>query len=191
MLGVSKIAAIVLLTLVLTFSMMIGVQAFGLDMFGALARWTSDTFHFETQPSEPDSQDDLHDSVQAMLNVQGILGEYAPRWYPEGSKIIEYTLKDNEFGLNTHVSFSASGEKYFYIRISEFADNKDIDSTLSERDSAFFEEYLSNGKLFYLFSNAEYMKGIWSDGRTILSIRGNLSVQELKTMIDSIGGKTQ
>lgn len=187
-LGASKIAAIVLFTLVLTFSMMIGGQAFGVDMFGALARWTSDTFHFETQPSEPDSQNDLHDSVQAMLNVQGILGELAPKWYPEGSEIIQYSLQDDEFGLDTHVSLSASGGKHFHIRISEFTDNEDIDNTLSERGSDYFEEYLSHGKLFYLFSNDEYVKGIWSDGKTVLSIRGNLTIEELKAIIDSIGG---
>lgn len=186
--SVVKIAAIAILTLLLSFSMMIGVQAFGVDMFGALARWTSDTFHFETQQTGYDSKNDLHNSVQAMLNVQGILGEYAPRWYPEGSKIINYSLSDDEFGLDTHVSFSVFDEKHFHIRISEFIDNEDIDNTLSERDTDFCEEYLSHDKLFYLFSNDEQMKGIWSDGKIVLSIRGDLTVQELKEMIDSIGG---
>lgn len=185
----SKIAAVVVLTLLLSFSLMIGVQAFGVDMFGALARWTSDTFHFETQPSEQNSQNDLHDSVQAMLNVQGILGEYAPRWYPEGSKIINYSLTDDEFGLDTHVSFSASGEKSFHIRVRDFNNSDDIDSALSEKTADYFEEYLSQSdKIFYLCSNEDYVKGIWSDGKIVLSIRGNFSVEELKEMIDSIGG---
>lgn len=186
----AKIAAIVVLTLLLSFSMMIGVQAFGIDMFGALARWTSDTFHFETQQTEHDSQNDLHDAVQAMLTVQGILGEYAPRWYPEGSEITEYSLQDNEFGLDTHVSFSASGEKRFHIRVREFKNSEDIGSSLSEKTDDYFDEYLSHSnKLFYLFSNEDYVKGIWSDGDTILSIRGNFTVEELKKMIDSIGGQ--
>ena len=43
-------------------------------------------------------------------------------------------------------------------------------------------------KIFYLFSNEDYVKGIWSDGKIVLSIRGNFSVEELKEMIDSIGG---
>ena len=188
-LSASKIAAVVALTLLLSFSLMIGVQAFGIDMFGALARWTSDTFHFETQPTENNSQSDLHGSIQAMLDVQGILGEYAPRWYPEGSKITQYTLQDNEFGLDTHVSFSASGEKRFYVRVREFNKSEDIGLLLSEKTVDFFEEYLSSSdKMFYLFSNEDYVKGIWSDGKIVLSIRGNLSVEELKEMIDSIGG---
>lgn len=157
-------------------------------MFGALARWTNDTFHFETQPTEHDSQNDLYDSVQAMLNVQGILGELAPKWYPEGSEITKYILQDDEFGFDTRVSFTAFGGKNFYIRVSKFSENEDIDSILSERNSDFREEYIAHDKLFYLLSNEEYLKGIWSDGRTVLSIRGNLSVQELKKMIDSIGG---
>lgn len=185
----ARIAAIVVLTLLLSFSLMIGVQAFGIDMFGALARWTSDTFHFETQPTENNSQSDLHDSVQAMLNVQGILGELAPKWYPEGSEIIKYSLLDDEFGMDTHVSFSASGEKRFHIRVREFNNSEDIGLLLSEKTVDFFEKYLSSSdKMFYLFSNEDYVKGIWSDGKIVLSIRGNLSVEELKEMIDSIGG---
>lgn len=190
MLGASKIAAIVLLTLVLTFSMMIGVQAFGLDMFGALARWTSDTFHFETQPSEPDSQDDLHDSVQAMLNVQGILGELAPKWYPAGSEIVKYSLRDDELGLDTHVSFTTSDGRNFFIRVRTYNDTEYIDSSISEKnpDPDRVKEYPSHGKLFYLFLNEEYIKGTWSDGKIVLSIRGNITVEELKAIIDSIGG---
>lgn len=184
----AKLAAIVVLTLLLTFSMMIGVQAFGIDMFGALARWTSDTFHFETQPSMNEPQNDLYDSVRALLDVNGLLGEYAPRWYPEGSKITKSVLQDDEFRLNLQVSFSAPDNKQFYIRVDQYSNSQYIDKFISEKDANFFEEYLSHSKLFYLFSNNEYMMGIWSNGKTVLNIRGNLTVEELKSIIDSIGG---
>lgn len=184
----AKIAAIVVLTLLLSFSVMIGAQAMGIDMFGALARWTSETFHFETQQTECDPQNDLHDSVQAMLKVQGILGEFAPTWYPEGSKITEYVLQDNEFSVDTHVSFITSDERDFYIRVRTYNDTEDINSATSEGNPDTVEEYLSRNRLFYLFLNEDYIKGTWSNGELVLSIRGNLTVEELKTMIDSIGG---
>lgn len=149
--GAAKIAAIVVLTLLLTFSMMIGVQALGIDMFGTLARWTSDTFHFETPLAENNSQNDLHDSVQAMLDIQGILGEFAPKWYPEGSEITQYILQDDEFGLDTRISFAAPNKKFFYIRVREYNDSEDINTALSEKNSDFLEEYLSHGKAFYIF----------------------------------------
>lgn len=157
-------------------------------MFGALARWTSDTFHFETQLTGHDSQNDLHDSVQAMLRVQGILGEYAPSWYPEGSKITKYMLQDNEFGIDTHVSFITSDKRSFYIRVRTYDDIEDINSATSERNPDFIEEYFTQDRLFHIFLNEEYIKGTWSDGKIVLSIRGDLTVEELKTMIDSIGG---
>lgn len=184
----TKIAAIVVLTLLLSFSVMIGAQAMGIDMFGALARWTSDTFHFETQQTVHNSQNDLHDSVQAMLNAQGILGEYAPRWYPEGSKIIKYSLQNDEFGLDTYASFMTADERDFYIRVRTYNDIGYVDSAISERDSDFSEKYPSHGKVFYIFNNKEYIKGTWSDGKIVLSIRGNLTVEEIKAIIDSIGG---
>lgn len=185
---VAQIAAVVAITIALSFTLLIGVQAMGVDMFGALARWTNDTFHFETRPIPDSQQNDLHDSVQAMLDVQGMLGEYAPRWYPEGSKITKCLLQDDDYGLSLQISFSAHDKKQFYIHVDQYVDNNDIDSFLSERDDAFSEEYPSHGKMFYLFSNNGRSKGTWSDGKTVLSIRGDLTITELKQIIDSIGG---
>lgn len=184
----AKIAAIVVLTLFLSFSMMIGVQAFGIDMFGALARWTSETFHFETQQTEQDSQNDLHDTVQAMLNVNGIRGEYAPRWYPEGSKITKSILQDDEFGLYLQVSFSAPSDQFFYVRVEQYGDSKYVDNSISEIDGPAVEKFLSNNRLFYLFSNEGYVMATWSDGEMVLSIRGNITLDDLKSIIISIGG---
>lgn len=187
-LSASKIAAVVALTLLLSFSLMIGVQAFGIDMFGALARWTSDTFHFETQQTEHDLQSDLHASIQTMLDIDGILGEYTPKWYPEQCKITKCQVQDDEQGLFIQVSFSFLDNRLFNIRLDRYNNNMDIDIFTSEKDNAFVEEYISHNRIFHLFSNEANLKGIWSDGETVLSIRGNLTVQELKAIIDSIGG---
>lgn len=71
-------------------STMAAAQAFGFDIFGALARWTDETFHFiaGTEASamgvvDPAS-DALRQSVQDALDRAGI-DLPAPSWYPEGT----------------------------------------------------------------------------------------------------------
>ena len=58
-----------------------------------------------------------------------------------------------------------------------------------EKDDASVENYASGGRNFYIFSNMEGIVATWSDGEALtMSIFGNISVDELKNMIDSIGG---
>ena len=55
-------------------------QAFGVDVFGALARWTEDTFHFTTDEDNNESEA-LRQVVQGAFDGYGITIP-APAWYP-------------------------------------------------------------------------------------------------------------
>lgn len=49
------------------------------------------------------------------------------------------------------------------------------------------EQYLSNQKTFYIFSNIDTITATWSDGLLVEQITGNVSIEEIKAIIDSIG----
>lgn len=89
---------------------MVLAQAAGMDLFGAIARWTDETFHFESaqEGGDRDSSDlgwkgsagvTVGDSVQGEIipadSVQEVLDQFcitevtAPSWIPQG-----YTLKE-------------------------------------------------------------------------------------------------
>lgn len=46
-----KVAGIAAIVAICTFGLMLGVQAAGFDIFGAVGRWTDETFHFVTSPA--------------------------------------------------------------------------------------------------------------------------------------------
>ena len=57
-----------------------------------------------------------------------------------------------------------------------------------EKDDDSVEEYLSNGKLFYIFSNIDTVTATWYHNQYMIMIGGNLTKTDLTMIIDSIGG---
>ncbi len=182
--------AAVFAAVILVFSLMVGAQAAGLDVFGTLARWTDSTFHHVTTPRERDDSISLENSSYGTIDVQRILGEYAPAKLPDGAEAIASSIREDEFGVAAQVSFSLSENKQFFVRVEQYSESEDIDSITFELDPSLQEEYLSNSRLFYIFSNDGYYKATWSDSTTMITILGDLPVDELKLIIDSIGGQT-
>lgn len=172
----------------LVFVMMIGAQAAGVDVFGTLARWTDSTFHHVTAPRDRDETISLENTSHGSIDVQRVLGEYAPTWLPDGATATASSVREDEFGVAIQVSFSLPDDRNFFIQLDQYPEREDIDSKTFEIDTDFREKYPSNSRLYYIFSNEDYFMATWSDGTTMQSILGELSVEELKSIIDSIGG---
>lgn len=182
--SVAAIAAAVALVLV----MMIGAQAAGVDVFGTLARWTDSTFHHVTTPRDRDETISLENTSYGSIDVQRVLGEYAPTWLPDWATATASSVQEDEFGVAIQVSFSLPDGRKFFIQLDQYPEREDIDNQAFEQDESFRETYLSNSKCFYIFANDDYFMATWSDGTTMQTILGDLSVEELKSIIDSIGG---
>ena len=75
---VARTAAVVAAAAALCLALMVGAQAAGVDVFGALARWTDDTFRFETQPTDVDNNSALYESIQAALNIRESVNVKSP-----------------------------------------------------------------------------------------------------------------
>lgn len=172
----------------LVFILMIGAQAAGLDVFGTLARWTDSTFHHVTTPRDRDETISLENTSHGSIDIQRVLGEYAPAWLPDGATATASSVREDEFGVAIQVSFSLPEDRKFFIQLDQYRENNYIDVQEFEQDESFREMYPSNSKCFYIFSNDDYFMATWSDSTTMISILGDLSVEELKSIIDSIGG---
>lgn len=172
----------------LVFILMIGAQAAGLDVFGTLARWTDSTFHHVTTPRDRDETISLENTSHGSIDVQRVLGEYAPTWFPDGAIATASSVREDEFGVAIQVSFSLPDSRKFFVQLDQYPEQEDIDNQAFEQDESFRETYPSNSKCFYIFANDDYFMATWSDSTTMQTILGELSVEELKSIIDSIGG---
>ena len=176
------IAATVALTIVLTIGGMVGAQASGLNVFGALAEWTDEIFHFV--PSSPSDSD----TVKSSLQEHGIPEELAPTWVPERFEFQRVDSTSNEEGVSSTVGYT-SGNDTLCIEIGKYNDPAYLVNWGYQKDSNNVETFISHERKFYIFTNLERTVATWSDGQSlIIGIWGNVSTEEMMDIISSIGG---
>lgn len=184
-----KSAGIVAIAAILVVGLLVTAQAVGFDIFGALGRWSADIFRFAPAPdaAQISINRDYHDSMQATLDELGIDEELVPTWYPEGFELVDSTITDTALTSRVVWVF-ARDEDYFHITVSSFQAASKVDLFNFEKSGANVEIYEINSYQVYIFSNSDSTTATWAVGSVIETIVGNLSVDEAKAIIDSIGG---
>ncbi len=185
---VVRLVAVMASAVVFCLALMVGAQAAGADIFGALARWTDDTFHFETWSAEPTYCEALYNAIQETFSNQGVIGEYVPTWYPNGFHISNTMVTEDDLGISIRILLSNEEESFIGISVDQYKNNAFIDPQTFEIEGDSVEKYPSKGKIYYIVSNEGSVSVSWSDGHTLLRIWGDIAVQEIKPMINSIGG---
>lgn len=173
-------AAVVAATLIISMLCMIGVQAAGVDVFGALARWTEETFHYVAPTAD--------DPIRTALREQGLPEELMPSYLPEGYTLesLEILESDINKSINAHYT---DGEKILSIEFRKYFDSSIVAGWNYQKDTAVVHSFISHGREFYLLSNLESTTATWSDGQSLLiNIWGNISETEISDIISSIGG---
>lgn len=193
-----KMAGIVAAVIVGIFGLMITAQAVGIDVFGAIGRWTEETFHFVVSSGdvahggtgEALSPENLshYNSLQAALKECGITENLVPTWYPEDFEASDPTVSTNDFANKISCLFSDKTGKSFGITIKCYKSISDMELRTFEKDDIPVEQYVGGQKSFYIFSNVNTTTATYAEGALMITISGNLSPDEIKTMIDSIGG---
>lgn len=182
-----RVLVTVAATMALLLALMVGAQAAGFDIFGALARWTEETFRF-TSSAQETQVSPYYEPLRQTLKENGILGTLAPKWYPEGFVAMEPEVKTSKRETTVIAIFKDEGGKEFAVSITLNSDPARQGEVTYEKDDALVEMYTSGERTFYIFANLEDATlAVWSDGGLEESIRGELSVEEVKQIIDSIG----
>lgn len=179
------------------FMSMIAVQAAGVDVFGSLARWTEETFHFsggsETPAAEtahPLVEDETYLAIQAEVDKLDIDIPVVPTWFPDGYELqeIKPSHPDIPDWQSIDCSFLNDDGEYFFLTITKYVEGYDISSVVFEKDGQPVSEYIANEKLFYIMSDMIYKTAAWSDGHIVVSLSGPVTKETLEKTIDSIGG---
>lgn len=184
-------------TIAVVFMSMIIAQAAGVDIFGSLARWTEETFHFNGGDSTPAAdgtrpqvEDETYLAIQAEVDKLGIDVPVVPTWFPDGYELQEIQLPDPDITAwkDVYCLFRNEDEQTLRLRVAKYEEDYDISSMVFEKDGQPVKQYLGNDKLFFIMSNNSSNTAAWSDGRIVVSISGSLTEETIKSMIDSIGG---
>ena len=169
---------------------MVAAQAAGVDVFGALGRWTDETFHFAAAGSSEASAREVdagyYEQIQSVLCEWGAEEDLFPTWQPDGFAASEpYITHDSR--SNT-ISVDFVGPEAFYMVCVTYYRSPPVSLGTFEKDDGPVEEYLSNGRRFYIFSNMDTVTAAWYHDQYMIMIGGNLTRSDLTMVIDSIGG---
>lgn len=157
------------------------------EVWNILARWAKETFSFvsseNTEVSEPSPADqDTYSSLQELLQENNRDFTMVPVWFPSGF-VLKTVKKDVSPVQEFYVAQYVNGDREIFIRI----ENHLVDDFLKiETNQTFSEVYSVGGQDYYIFNNNSQNQAIWVYSSYECTISGNLSIDEIKKMIDSI-----
>ena len=157
------------------------------EMWDIFARWAKETFSFvsngNAEVSEP-VQEDSRDftSLQEMLAAEKRDSSIVPTWIPEGF-ILDKIEKDSSPLREIYTVLYLDISKELRIQISTYL-SEDIRNLEIENDPV--EIYTHNGIDYYVFENEDQLRAVWFVDSYECYISGDVSIDELKMMIDSI-----
>ena len=185
------VAAVIVLVSLLT---MMTAQAFGYDVFGAIARWTESTFGFTVNESAsqprntpiPAAEGD-YSTLHEALDACGITAPIEPQWFPEGTQTISVVLAERMSGIIIQSDYEYD-EKHLAIVIREFSESTKaaVESVVFEKTADEVAFYDIEGVPHYIFSNSATNQAVWYCDSLMCSISGEIEIDELEKMLDSI-----
>ena len=157
-------------------------EAFGFNVWKAVVQWTQETFHFGDWGNSDPNSNLPYSSLQEALEKGNVPTWLVPTDIPEGFDLAEVDVQKTP-KKNTYKAKYISDENKLTITIQ---DHLDGDPVFVEQSDGLVEEYEVSGVTYYLFADVDLYKAKWINGSYECSISGNITIEELKMMIDSI-----
>ena len=140
-------------------AVMVTAQAAGVDVFGAMARWTEDVFSFGQIPPDSEVSDNMNgeaagpefSSLQEAFDACGMTEVHEPAWLPDGYTLgeLDVTCLDDPFLRSFSASYT-DGEGRVSVKVMSY-EGEPITQVQKTDDPA--ESIKKNGTTFYLIKN--------------------------------------
>ena len=180
-----RIAAVAA-SLVLVFTLTTSANAFSFrDIWNTVVHWAEETFCFSTdvEVSEPTPNENIqYNSLHDILLANNRSITCVPQWIPE-TYVFEEAFVSESPVQETYVAVYLSGEKMLKITVQSFLDGA---PEQIEESSNLLELYTVSGIDYYIFENHDQLQAVWIIDTFECYISGELSIDEIKLMIDSI-----
>ena len=184
-----RIAAIVAVLIVVLCG---AASAFGIEILQAIANWGAETFGFEPPFSVTQSVDEevssqkdpfglIREAVADKTNISVI-----PTW------AMDETIQIGKINVVAYVNSVSIQGNYtskdcqFSIRVKIYNETpKDYTGTY-QKDENEVQKYEAGGIVHYFLTNLEISQVTWTRENVEVQIQGNLSMENLEGMVDSI-----
>ncbi len=158
------------------------------EIWNAVASWAKNTFSFvsqgQTDPTEPSEQDDRpYNSLQELLAQTNSETNIVPTWIPDRYSLVDITMDENPM-RRTFGAIYTDANTMLKISVYSYLAS---DPEKIEVNEDLLEIYNAGGIEYYIFSNFDKLRAVWTNGSYECNISGNITVEEMKQMINSIG----
>lgn len=204
--SVWRIGLIAVLTAICLMGGMVAAQASGVDVFGAIARWTDDIFSLGAINSEStDDGDDNsslgnsanavndaehYETLQEALDAYGITEFHEPTWVPEGYEFESVEVDfwpDNSSFIGLSANYY-NGIDFLLIKVECYKGGANIQV---EKANTPIETFLVDGLTVYLLQNISNNSAAWVTEHYECYIIGTLELNVLKQIVLSAYAHTQ
>ncbi|WP_033165317.1 DUF4367 domain-containing protein [Clostridium sp. KNHs205] len=164
-------------------------KAFGIDLFGTVAKWTKDTFSFSSSVPHENTSDveDFNeavknDNLQQILDQYGITSDLVPTWLPDGYLFKNSDVYETPASTTFHAIYYREEDE---ISVTITSLSKPVRS-IYEKDDNEVTVYSVNDIEHYIMTNLEITNVVWTSGTYEGSISGKFTLEEAKKIVDSI-----
>ena len=144
--------------------------------------WTDSIFQFQSNGDPPSVKN--YKSTEQALSDNSIPSWIVPSEIPEGFELEEVKIfEQSQFTLFEILTLYKKSDLSLTISVRR-SDN--LESAKFEKYGVAVQEYISNGIVYYLFENQDQNVAAWTVNDWECSIYGDVSIEDLKIMVDSI-----
>lgn len=157
------------------------------NIWNAVATWAKETFSFISgnpeDYSDPAPKDtNQYQSLQEAVDNGFTNPVRVPSWLPERYKLNRIIVEERP-EKTTYLALYGTEDKVLKI----FVQNCHSNSQKAEISEDLIEIYKVEGAAYYIFGNNEQLRAVWVQDSFECYISGELTIEEMKAMIDSIG----
>lgn len=154
------------------------------DICNTIVKWAKETFSFVTGDFDgPEVRDNREfDSLQEALEFAKLPTDMIPTWIPEGYVFVRVNIDKTPIQQN-YVALYKKDEQTVNVSVRFLIET---DPQKLEGNENITETYIANGKEYYIISNNERISAMWKKDFYECYITGDLTVDEIKQMINSI-----
>ena len=180
------VAAAAVLTLLIVIP--ISAKAINIEkLWDVVATWAKETFSFDSSGNDnvdapsPNRKDEVA-ALKEMIASSDRDASIVPAWIPDGFEL-EKIETDISPVQEVYRAFYSYGDKVIRIRVQTYLTD---DFQKVEIEEGYSEIYHVAGIDYYLFENVDQCRAVWLTEFYECVISGDLSIDEIKLMIDSI-----
>ena len=162
-------------------------NAFGFNIWKAVAVWAQETFHLQRDVEADTYVDGTNQSLEyssltvALEELEQVTG-IVPTWIPEGYELIELIVDENPL-RKKYVAVYSNDETNLKIVVQSYQNG--YPEQIEQNDKT-EEMYVADGIVYHFFEDIETLQAVWIKDSYECYISGTLTVEQMQMMIDSI-----